>query len=43
MGQELLIYSENMYFCDEDFNEGSAYPKEDYDAIVKSYYRDIII
>ena len=36
MGQEHLIYLGSMYFfCDEDFNEKSAYTKEDYDAIAK--------
>lgn len=31
----LDLFGEYVFFCDEDFNEGSAYPKEDYDAIVK--------
>lgn len=31
----LDLFGEYVFFCDEDFNEGSAYPKEDYDAVVK--------
>ena len=28
-------FGEFIFFCDEDFNKMSAYPKEDYDAIAK--------
>lgn len=29
------LFGEYVFFCDEDFNEKSAYSKEDYDAIAK--------
>lgn len=31
----LDLFGEYVFFCDEDFNEKSAYPKEDYEAISK--------
>ncbi len=29
------LFGEYVFFCDENFNEKSAYPKEEYDVIVK--------
>lgn len=32
-GRSVDIFGEYVFFCDEDFNEKSAYSKEDYDGI----------